>query len=145
MSWSAGRVEMERTGCRLIDELYAVTSAVIDDYAFDLCIVPMVMAWIALVPKGYRLILPPGLAQSCANETLAALDELTQSEPNPNSISQLTELSREPELSLILWEELVKLNERLPKKERPDHKQTGGMMIVVLVAVNLLSRALDQR
>ena len=137
--------DMERLGCRLIDEMYAATAGLLDDHCFDLCVVPMATAWMALAPANKRLVIPPGLARSCLEELRQEMDRLAKSASSAADLSGIFRKSRNPELVMLLWEQLTMTRGQLSKKERPTDLQYANMQTVLFAAVNVLAQALENR
>ncbi|MDQ8182145.1 hypothetical protein [Pelagicoccus sp. SDUM812005] len=135
--------DMQAGGCDLIEELYAATEGIIGAEQFDIVTPLLICAWLAVVPKGKPLPLPPGLVQSCTQEFLRITAEQSRS-PDGTEDEMIAKMCHDPALLLCLLNRLEATNKTLPKKLKLSEADKTSAFATLLIGTNVLLEAYEQ-
>lgn len=131
--------EMESHGCNLIDDMFECTEDYIDEEFYDILIPILIMAWLGAIPKGLKLLWPEDL---CDN-ALANIFSKIHDKSNDFSDEKFEGLCDFPDLSILLLGRLQEVIDTLPRKEQPSPNAQGGMVFVLIAALNALHESLS--
>ncbi len=133
------------SGATLIDDADELTVDLLSDIEFSFCLAFLLQAWFALVPPGHRppKIHFPDLA-AAFDRRRRDLDEAVSS-ASPDGLVNYAKTGCQPELLLLLTDEILKSGMTAPKKIRPSAESLGIMLALVKAVVEELDAALRRR
>lgn len=133
------------SGATLIDDADELTMDVLSDDEFSFSLTFLMQAWFALVPPGCRppKIHFPGLA-SAFDRNCRDLEEAMRA-GSADQLVNYAKTSCQPELLLLLTNEILHSGMNAPKKIRPNAESLGVMLALVKAVVEELDAALRRR
>jgi len=133
------------SGTTLIDDADELTVDVLSEVEFSFSLTFLMQAWFALVPPGCRppKINFPDLA-AAFDRNCRDLDKVMRS-ASADGLLNFAKTSCQPELLLLLTNEILHSGMNAPKKIRPRAESLGIMMALVKTVVEELDAALRRR
>src|ERR1035437_6280161 len=133
------------SGATLIDDADELTVDVLSDDEFSFSLTFLMQAWFALVPPGCR---PPKIhfpdLEAAFDRNCRDLEEAMRSS-SADRLVNYAKTSCQPELLLLLTNEILHSGMNAPKKIRPSAESLGIMLALVKAVVEELDAALRRR
>lgn len=133
------------SGLTLIDDAFNVTEDLVSDAEFSFMMPFLLQASLALVPPGHRA--PAVDATALERAFHENLDELeaAMGAGSPDKLIKFPQRCAQPNLMLLVMNEILQAGSTAPKKLRPGPQAQGVMFALVRAAVDELHNALQRR
>lgn len=132
---------LDDAGCTLIDDVDEVTVGLVEDELFTLLIVPLVEIWHVFVPPGTRGV---NLTRADLRESILRNAEALSASirlGTPEAMDEYLADTPQPELVSLMFDQLVRTGELLPKRSRPSPEKFGILSAVLRAVIEELDRA----
>ena len=136
---------LDESGATILDDASALTAELLSDEEYSFSVVFLLQAWFALVPPGYR---PPVVRYEDLEAALQRNLRELENSLRSGSVERLVDYGKsgaQPELMLLLTNEILHSGMKAPKKIRPSAESLGTMLALVKAVVDELDAALRQR
>ena len=132
---------MEGEGCTLLSDVDEITVGLVKNDAFNLVVPSLLQIWRAFVPAGTRGFNVPRfvLRDAILRETTALTKALKQA--TPSALDRYLSSGAQPALAQILFGQLMRLAETMPKNSRPTPEQLAILGSAQRAVIEELDRA----